>query len=67
MIIDWVQLNYTQSIQICQEDLKKNGHFFENFVVGELMRNYCYGDIKVNLTYYRDSNQKEIDIQSFSC
>ena len=39
-----------------------SGHFFENFVVGELMRNYCYGDSKVNLTYYRDSNQKEIDI-----
>lgn len=39
-----------------------SGHFFENFVVGELMRNYCYGDTKVNLTYYRDSNQKEIDI-----
>jgi len=38
------------------------GHFFENHVVVELMKNYAYARNKANLTYYRDSNAKEIDI-----
>lgn len=38
-----------------------SGHYFENFVVGELLRGYSYSEKKVNLTYYRDTNQKEID------
>ena len=39
-----------------------SGHYFENYVVGELLRNIEYGGVKVNMTYYRDTNQKEIDV-----
>jgi len=39
-----------------------SGHFFENHVVGELIRNYAYGESVANLTFYRDTNQKEIDV-----
>ena len=39
-----------------------SGHYFENYVVGELLRNNAYGDTNVNMTYYRDTNQKEIDV-----
>ncbi|MBQ9885291.1 MAG: hypothetical protein IJM37_00305 [Lachnospiraceae bacterium] len=35
--------------------------FFENYVVGELVRNNAYGEKVANLTYYRDTNQKEIN------
>lgn len=39
-----------------------SGHYFENYVVAELLKNYSYSQSKVNLTYYRDSNAKEIDV-----
>lgn len=39
-----------------------SGQYFENYVVGELLRNAAYGTTKVNMTYYRDTNQKEIDV-----
>lgn len=39
-----------------------SGHFFENYVVMELLKNYSYSPSKVNMTYFRDSNAKEIDI-----
>lgn len=39
-----------------------SGHFFENYVVIELLKNYSYSPSKANLTYYRDSNAKEIDV-----
>ena len=39
-----------------------SGHFFENYVVGELIRNNAYGENVSNMTYYRDTNQKEIDV-----
>ncbi len=39
-----------------------SGHFFENFVVMELLKNFAYSRTKANLTYYRDSNAKEIDV-----
>lgn len=39
-----------------------SGHYFENYVVGELLRNATYGETNVNMTYYRDTNQKEIDV-----
>lgn len=39
-----------------------SGHYYENYVVMELVKNYAYGKTKANLTYYRDSNAKEIDI-----
>lgn len=37
-------------------------HLAENYVVGELFRNVAYGETNVNMTYYRDTNQKEIDV-----
>lgn len=39
-----------------------SGHFFENYVVIELLKNYAYSKAKANLYYYRDSNAKKIDI-----
>jgi predicted AAA+ superfamily ATPase len=39
-----------------------NGHYFENFAVTELLKNYAYSQNKANMSYYRDSNAKEIDI-----
>lgn len=39
-----------------------NRHYFENYVVIELLKNYAYAPSKANLTYYRDSNAKEIDV-----
>lgn len=39
-----------------------NGRFFENYVVIELLKNYSYSKAKANMSYYRDSNAKEIDI-----
>lgn len=39
-----------------------SGHYFENDIVVELLKEYSYSKIKANLTYYRDSNAKEIDI-----
>lgn len=39
-----------------------SGHYFENYVVAELLKNYSYSQSKVNLTYYHDSNAKEIDV-----
>ena len=38
------------------------GHFFENYIIAELLKNYAYGHSKAGLTYYRDSNAKEIDV-----
>lgn len=39
-----------------------NGHFFENYVVMELVKHYAYSKENAQLSYYRDSNAKEIDI-----
>jgi predicted AAA+ superfamily ATPase len=39
-----------------------SGHFFENFIVSALVKNYAYSQTKADLSYYRDSNAKEIDI-----
>ena len=39
-----------------------SGHYYENYVVMELVKNYAYSSTKVNITYYRDSNAKEIDL-----
>lgn len=39
-----------------------SGHYFENHVVIELLKNFAYEPSKVNMTYYRDSNAKEIDV-----
>ena len=37
-----------------------SGHYYENFVIGELLRNYAYGKNTVNLKFYRDNKMKEI-------
>ena len=39
-----------------------SGHFFENYVVIELLKHYAYSKTKANLFYYRDSNAKEVDV-----
>ena len=38
------------------------GRFYENYVIGEFIRNYAYSKEKANLNFYRDKNQKEIDL-----
>lgn len=39
-----------------------SGYYYENYVVMELVRTYAYSRTKANLSYYRDSNAKEIDV-----
>lgn len=39
-----------------------SGHFFENHVVIEMFKNYAYSSLKVGLSYFRDSNAREIDV-----
>ena len=39
-----------------------SGHYYENYVVMELIKNYAYSSAKSNVTYYRDANAKEIDL-----
>ena len=39
-----------------------NGHFFENYVVMELVRNYAYAPQPALLSFYRDDQAKEIDV-----
>jgi len=39
-----------------------SGHHFENFVVTELLKSNSWSQTRWNMTYYRDSNAKEIDI-----
>lgn len=39
-----------------------SGHYFENYVVIELLKHYSYAKSTANLTYYRDSNAREIDV-----
>lgn len=39
-----------------------SGHYFENFVVMELVKHFAYAKQKANLAYYRDSSAREIDL-----
>ena len=39
-----------------------SGHYYENYVIGELVRSYAYGKTKANLNFYRDNKMKEIDL-----
>jgi predicted AAA+ superfamily ATPase len=39
-----------------------SGHYFENFAVIELLKSFAYSGARANLSYYRDSNAKEIDV-----
>lgn len=38
------------------------GHFYENYVIMELVKNYEYAKSNAILSFYRDSNAKEIDV-----
>lgn len=39
-----------------------SGHFYENHVVLDLLKTYASAKTSANLSYYRDSNAKEIDV-----
>ena len=39
-----------------------SGHYFENHAVGEILRRLSYSKDKANMNFYRDTNQKEIDL-----
>ena len=39
-----------------------SGHFLENYAVCEMLKNASYGEKGMNLNFYRDTNQKEIDL-----
>ena len=39
-----------------------SGHYLENYVVSELLKNASYGEKSLSLKFYRDTNQKEIDL-----
>lgn len=39
-----------------------SGHYFENYVVSEFLRMFSYAKTKTKMTFYRDTNQKEIDL-----
>lgn len=39
-----------------------SGHYLENYVAAEMLRNASYGAKEIRLNYYRDTNQKEIDL-----
>ncbi len=38
------------------------GCFYENYIIGEILRNYAYAKENVNLSFYRDKGQREIDL-----
>lgn len=38
------------------------GHFYENYVIMELVKNFAYSKTPALITFYRDSNAKEIDV-----
>lgn len=38
------------------------GHYFENFAVMELIKDLDYSSINYDLSYFRDSNNKEVDL-----
>ncbi|GHV38286.1 GTP-binding protein [Synergistales bacterium] len=39
-----------------------SGHYFENYVVAEILKNYSYSQMGANISYFRDSNSREIDV-----
>ena len=42
-----------------------NGHFFESFVVGEIIKSYANAGLEADLYFLRDGRQKEIDVLIF--
>ncbi|MCL2217630.1 MAG: DUF4143 domain-containing protein [Defluviitaleaceae bacterium] len=39
-----------------------SGHFFESFVIGEILKSYANAGLEVDLYHLRDGHQKEIDL-----
>lgn len=39
-----------------------NGHYFENFAITELIKDLEYHSVNYDISYFRDSNSKEIDV-----
>ena len=41
-----------------------SGHYFENYVVSEIIKGYANNgiDVRSRFTYYRDNNGREIDL-----
>jgi len=39
-----------------------NGDYFENFVMNQIVKKLSYSENQLNIFYYRDNDQKEIDI-----
>jgi predicted AAA+ superfamily ATPase len=39
-----------------------SGHFFESFVVGEILKSYANAGLEVDLYFLRDGRQREIDV-----
>ena len=39
-----------------------SGHFYENYVIMELVQNYAYARNSAILSFYRDDKAKEIDV-----
>lgn len=39
-----------------------SGHFYENYVIMELVKNYAYARNTAMISFYRDDNAKEIDV-----
>jgi hypothetical protein len=39
-----------------------SGHYFENFVILEMVKGYAYARERANMSYFRDSNAKEVDV-----
>lgn len=38
------------------------GHYFENYVVGEMLRTFSYGKNQAAFSFYKDKDQREIDL-----
>ena len=38
------------------------GHYFENYAVGEMLRTFSYGKNQAAFSFYRDKDQREIDL-----
>ena len=38
------------------------GHYFENYVVGEMLRTFSYGKNPAIFSFYRDKDMREIDL-----
>ena len=39
-----------------------SGHIYENYIIMELVKNYAYAPEDALISYYRDTNAKEIDV-----